>query len=128
MKFSKSFSLLFLILVIALIFSKAISLVSFGFEFTGNDDLIFWQMAQDYSQGIFHEPFLYGQNYNYGIESLFSIPLLWLGVPLRYALPITTAWMGIFPFVVFAIGFFRKKTRFIGIFISFDSYLDANRV
>lgn len=106
---TKTHTFLFLILLGLLLVSKAISLVGFSFEYTGNDDLIFWQMAKDYSQGIFHEPFMYGQNYNYGIESLFSVPLQLLGVPLRYALPITTAWMGIFPFVVFAFGLFKKK-------------------
>jgi len=99
----------FLIALGLLITSKIITLVYFSFRFTGNDDLIFWQMARDYSHGIFFEPFMYGQNYNYGIESLFSVPLLQLGIPFQYALPTTTAWMGAFPFVVFSVGFYRIK-------------------
>ena len=102
-------TLLFLVALALVIGSKAIALVYFSFQFTGNDDLIFWQMARDYAHGYFFEPFMYGQNYNYGIESFFAVPLLKLGVPFQYALPITTAWMGVFPFVVFSFGFYRIK-------------------
>ncbi len=109
MKFLSNSRLVFLILSVLLIVSKLITLFNFSFIYTGNDDLIFWQIANDYSQGIFHEPFMYGQNYNYAIESLFAVPLLKLGIPLAYAMPITTMWMSVLPFLLFAIGFYRKK-------------------
>ena len=36
----------------------------FGFPFTDNDQVLFWMVTLDYAHGIFHEPFLYCQNYN----------------------------------------------------------------
>ena len=95
--------------MILLVVSKLITMFNFSFLYTGNDDLVFWEIAKDYSHGIFQEPFMYGQNYNYALESLLATPLIKLGMSYQYALPITTALMGVFPFVLFAIGFFRKK-------------------
>ena len=88
--------------------SKFITLFHFSFLFTGGDDLIFWQIANDYSKGIFLEPFMYGQNYNYAVESLLAVPLIKLGLPFQYAMPLTTMLMGLTPFVVFAVALYKK--------------------
>lgn len=109
MKFIFNPKSIFVGLIILLVTSKLISLLNISFVFTGGDDLVFWQMAKDYGKGIFKEPFMYGQNYNYAIESFFSVPLLKLGVPYQYALPIATTALGIFPFVMFGYGFLKKE-------------------
>jgi hypothetical protein len=96
------------VLVLILLLSKTLNLIEFGFQFTGSDDLIFWISGVDYAKGIFHEPFFYGQNYNFALEALFSVPLIWVGLPAQYALPITSCFIGVFPFLAFAHVLFRK--------------------
>jgi len=96
------------ILLLLLFIVKVIVIVEFGFKFTGSDDTIFWQCLSDFSNGIFHEPFFYGQNYNFALESLLSVPLVKCGVPIYYALPIMSALIGVFPFVMFALILFKK--------------------
>lgn len=92
----------FVVLLLLLLLSKLIALYSFGFEYTGSDDMIFWQAATDYAKGVFHEPYFYGQNYNFLLESLFAVPLLKVGVPHYIALPISTTILGVFPFIFIA--------------------------
>lgn len=87
---------------------KIITLTEFGFQYTGSDDLIFWLTTIDYSNGIFHEPFFYGQDYNYAFESIVSIPLVLIGVPIYIALPIMSSLVGVFPFFLFSIILFRN--------------------
>lgn len=89
-------------LVLILLLGKMLNLFEYGFQYTGSDDLIFWISGIDYSHGIFYEPFFYGQNYNIALEAFFAIPLLWVGVPAYYALPLVSSLMGVFPFLFFA--------------------------
>lgn len=100
--------LTFYSLAILLVVIKIISLTQFGFEYTGSDDQLFWQVALDYSNGIFREPFLYGQNYNYALESFMSVPLIKTGAPVHIALPIMSTFIGVFPFFLFAVVLFKK--------------------
>lgn len=99
---------LFICLLVLLLAARLTTLFYYGFEFTGNDDVVFWQMAHDYAHGVFHEPFFYGQNYNFGLEPFLAVPLVWLNVPLYIGLPIISSLLGIFPFVFFAVVLFRR--------------------
>ncbi len=74
--------------------------------------MVTWNCAYDYSQGVFHEPFFYGQAYNYMIEAFLAVPLLWSNVPIHIALPIVTSLISLLPFVVLAIIFFRRDYIF----------------
>jgi len=76
-----------------------------------------WNGAVDYAKGIFHEPYFYGQPYNYMLESFVSIPLLWSNVTVYKALPIATTLLGILPYILFAIFLFRKNHFFWSISI-----------
>ncbi|MBL7951424.1 MAG: hypothetical protein JNM62_06860 [Flavobacteriales bacterium] len=91
-----------LLLVLALFIDRAILLSEFGFAYVGSDDLTFWQGATDYAQGVFREPYFYGQNYNFMLEALVAVPLLWCGVPHHIALPVATTLLALFPFLFFA--------------------------
>jgi len=71
-----------------------------------------WNGAVDYAKGIFHEPYFYGQPYNYMLESFLSIPLLWINIPVYKALPIVTTLLGILPYIFFAYLLFRKNYFF----------------
>jgi hypothetical protein len=105
-KHHKSIILYFIALLV--IISRFLILKEFCFQYTGNDDLIFWHVAADYSKGIFHEPFFYGQNYNFAFESIISVPLIVMGVPIYIALPIMSSFIGVFPFFLFSIVLYRK--------------------
>lgn len=87
---------------------KFLTLKEFGFQYVGSDDLVIWQCAFDYSNGIFHEPFFYGQNYNYAFESFISAPLIAIGIPIYITLPIVSSFVGVFPFLLISILLFRK--------------------
>lgn len=81
----------------------------FNFKYTGTDDLILWLATVDYSNGIFHEPFFYRQNYNVMLEALMAAPLYKFGLPLKYALPISTSFLTLFPFFLYSIVLFKRK-------------------
>lgn len=100
---------LFLYLVLLIVFIRFLTLLHYSFQFTGNDDIVFWNSTVDYSKGIFYEPFFYGQNYNFSFESVLAVPLIWCGVPVYYALPIVSAFIGVFPFVFIAAVLYRRN-------------------
>jgi len=102
----------FTLLLILLLFDRYITLTHFNFQFVGNDDTILWQAATDYSQGIFHEPYFYGQNYNFMLEAIMAIPFIKLGLSHHYALPLVTAFLSLFPFLLFSIILFKRAEHF----------------
>lgn len=102
-------SLVMVIVLILLIIDRANSLQKFAFIYTDIDQLIMWNGALDYSNGIFHEPFFYGQSYNYMLESLVSVPFLWFNIPVYKALPIATCLISLLPYLVLSFILFRKK-------------------
>jgi hypothetical protein len=93
---------IYLILLFLVFLDRALLLINFNFVFAGSDDMTFWQGASDYMRGIFHEPYFYGQNYNFMLESVMAIPFLICKVPYNYALPIATSITSLFPFVLFS--------------------------
>ncbi len=101
--------LIFLLFLFILIIDRAYTLFYFGFVYTDIDQLVMWNGAVDYSQGIFHEPFFYGQPYNYMLESLLATPFLFLNIPVYLALPLATSIIVLLPYVIFAILLFKKK-------------------
>lgn len=84
----------------------------FGFQYTDIDQVLQWEGALDYAAGIFREPYFYGQNYNYMVESLVAVPLIWLKIPVHMAVPTASSFLAIFPFVVLALFFYRRKLYF----------------
>lgn len=101
-------NIILFILVILLVVNKFLLLNAFGFKYTGSDDLVFWQAATDYKNGIFHEPYFYGHNYNFLLESLLAVPLLIIGLPHQIAMPVISTLVGLLPFLIFALVLFRK--------------------
>lgn len=104
--------LFFAFLLGLLIVERLYVLFFFSSKYTDADQIIMWNGAIDYSHGVFQEPFFYGQAYNYMLESILSVPLLWLGVPVQIAVPISTSLLAIFPFLLLAIFFFKRKHFF----------------
>ena len=100
--------IVFIIILTLVLIDKVFLLTNFNFKYIGSDELIFWQSANDYMHGIFHEPYFYGQNYNFMLESFFAIPLLVLGVPYNIAFPIATSIISFFPFFFFSIILYKR--------------------
>lgn len=109
MKKLKSNKAGFIVLLILLLISKFLILKNFGFKFTGSDDMIFWRAVLDFSSGVFHEPYFYGQNYNVLLESLVAVPFYKLGLPIYKAISIATVLVSTFPFVLFSFILYQKK-------------------
>lgn len=103
--------------LVLLLLDRLLVLLLFGFQYTGSDDVLLWNIGHDYAQGIFHEPFMYRQNYNPALESLLAVPLLWLRVPPHIAFPLLTSVLALFPFITFANWFKRKGNYAAGILL-----------
>ena len=97
------------LLLICLLVARASTIVQFGMRYAGSDDVLFWNVANDFAHGIFREPYVYGQNYNPALESLLAVPLLWFGVPMHMAMPVTTSFLALAPFLSFSLWHKRRK-------------------
>lgn len=95
-----------------LILDRSLTLINFGFVYTDLDQTVLWNGAMDYSRGIFHEPFFYGQAYNYMLEAFLAVPLLWLEIPVYQALPIATSFLSLLPFFIFGLLLMRNGQPF----------------
>ena len=105
--FKKDKTVLFILFCLVIV-DRIQLLINFNFKYVGSDDLIFWQSAKDYMTGVFHEPYFYGQNYNFMLESFFAIPFLQIGMPYNIALPVSSCIISMFPFFLFSIVLFKK--------------------
>jgi hypothetical protein len=86
---------------------RVLVLARFGFPFTNSDQVLLWMCGRDYSHGEFHEPCVYGQNYNFPLESLLAAPFLRLGFAAWHVLPIVTTTLAMAPFL--ALGFYFRR-------------------
>lgn len=109
----KSFYFLMIMLILI---DRIIQLTNYNFKYTGNDDVVFWQGALHYSNGFFHEPYMFGQNYNFMLESFLAVPFILIGMPYQIAFPIVTSLMILLPFFVFSFVLFKQK-KFIASYI-----------
>ncbi|RYY28878.1 MAG: hypothetical protein EOO04_07995 [Chitinophagaceae bacterium] len=106
---SKYKKLLFLCFLLVLIIVERIELlINFGFEFIDSDQALMWYGAQEYMHGRFHEPCFFGQSYNSLLEAFLSVPFISAGVAVRFALPVITSALALFPYIFSAILLFRK--------------------
>ena len=104
--------LAFALFLSLLIIDRSLSLVNFGFVYTDLDQTVLWNGAMDYSRGIFHEPFFYGQAYNYMLEALLAVPLLWLDISVHKALPLVTGFLSLLPFFIIGLLLMRNGRPF----------------
>lgn len=66
-------------------------------------------MVKDYSHGIVHEPFFYGQDYNFPLEAWAAVPGYWLGLPLYIILPLVSLLFSLSPFLILTSALYKKK-------------------
>ncbi|MBK8339964.1 MAG: hypothetical protein IPK99_08175 [Flavobacteriales bacterium] len=84
-------------------------LAVFGFTCTGIDDALMREMARDYGQGLFREPYMYGQNYNPMLEALVGAPFVRLFGHPWIVMPIVTSVLALIPYWSFALWWARRK-------------------
>jgi hypothetical protein len=108
--------LVFLAVFIVTVNIRWRTLYDFCFKFADNDQYVLWDAAYDMHHGIFHEPCFYGQAYNPLFEPLFAQPFIWLGMPLQFALPLTSGLLGFLPYFVLGWAFFSKKKYISAVF------------
>ena len=102
----------YIILLTLVILLRCSILHQFGFKYADSDQSIMWLAAKDYASGVFHEPRFYGQNYNSMLEALLAVPLIKLSVHPFIALPLITAFLSFFPYLIISFILFYKKLTF----------------
>jgi len=95
-------------LLVLSILQRAFVLGTFGFHYIGIDDALIQQVAIDHGNGIFREPYLYGQNYNPMLEALLAAPFVRLGAAPWIMLPIITSLLALLPFWSIALWCWRN--------------------
>ena len=78
-------------------------------DYASDDLTVIWLAAQDYSRGIFHEPFFYGQNYGVMLEAMLAAPFVAFGADPIIAVPVVIAFIAMAPFWSFAFNYFLRK-------------------
>src|SRR5580658_11307929 len=110
--------MIFWAILLLLLGDRLLLLVRFGFQYTDNDQVVFWMGARDYAHGVFHEPCLYGQNYNYMLESFLAAPFFRLGIPCWYLLPVVTSALALAPFLALAFCFLKRDLLAACVFLA----------
>lgn len=82
-------------------------LLQYHVQYTDYDQTLIWDAAYDMAHGNFYEPKFYGQTYVVLLESLFAVPLVWMGVEVNMAVPLVTFIMAITPFLL--VSFFEHR-------------------
>lgn len=104
-------NLLFILFVFSVVLIRVTIFFDFSITIVDTDQMSMWVAAKDYSKGLFYEPRYYGQDYNTHMESLFALPLLWLSVPVYFAVPIATHFIFLFPYMFTASYLFFKQRK-----------------
>lgn len=108
---SKLWTALFFVALALVIITRVLFFLEINIHYIDSDQPFMWAGAVDYSRGIFMEPRFYGQDYNTFIEGLLAVPLLWMGIPVYYALPIATHFMSLFPFLFASVYLLRCNKK-----------------
>lgn len=103
----------FLLFVLFLLIIQVLVYFKLNLGYIDSDQAFMWIGASDYAKGLFYEPRFYAQDYNTFLEALFAVPLIWMSVPVYYAVPIATHFLFIFPifFTAFYLFFNRRKIQ-----------------
>lgn len=94
---SQYFTMLFWALLALGALDRLGILTQFATVYAGIDDALIWSIAVDYGHGVFHEPFMYGQNYNLMLEALIGAPFVRFLDPWA-VLPVITSILALLPF------------------------------
>lgn len=103
----------FYFFILILLANRIVLFFYLNTEYIDSDQPTMWLGARDFSEGLFHEPRYYGQNYNTLLEGLLAAPLIRLGMPVYLAVPLITHLLFLTPFLFTAFYLFRtgKKSQ-----------------
>lgn len=104
-------ALTFFFLLLLVVLDRVILLQHFTFLYLDDDQSIFWFGAKEFSEGGFHEPYFFGQPYNPLFESLLAVPLLKAGVSYAVAISGVMSFVTLFPYVLMAALYYRRKRK-----------------
>lgn len=110
--------LFFFFLLSAVVADKVFALMAIGFAYSDADQTLIWNATHDMLHGHFYQPCFYGQSYNPLIESFLAVPLLALHIRPYMALPIITAILGLFPYLLFSILSYKRKWHLAAFIVS----------
>lgn len=68
-----------------------------------DDIVVVWLGTTDYAQGVFHEPFFYGQDYGVMLEAWLAAPFVWAGCDVVTTIAVLFGLLAILPFLAFAL-------------------------
>jgi len=100
--------IVFAILFALVIFEIVNTFFRFALVYTDMDQALLWNAANDIAHGHFHGFCFYGQSYNPLIEPLFAVPFIWLGLNTNVALSLVATFLGVVPYLLIAIVFYKK--------------------
>ena len=99
-----SFRWIFITVVLTMVLDRA-WMVYTTMGYASDDVTVIWLAAKDYSHGIFHEPFFYGQDYGVMLEALVAAPFVALGADPVHSIAVVIGLFAIVPYVAFAFHF-----------------------
>lgn len=114
--FVKTTKFVYFLLTLFVLLDRILIYQNFNCKFVGNDDLIFWQGANDYMHGHFYVPYYYGQNYNVMLEALFAVPFLVINIPYQLSLFLATSITTLFPFFIFSFVLWKRGYQIAALF------------
>jgi len=92
-----------------LIFDRARLFQEFLIKYIDEDQGIQWYAAREFLRGHLWEPCFFGQSYNSNIEGILAAPLVAMGIPYLYAVPLVTVVLGVLPFVLMGWVSWRRR-------------------
>jgi hypothetical protein len=97
--------------------ARVVAITLFALRFMDEDQALMWHAATDFANGHFYEPLFYAQDYASMLEALLAVPLLWLGIPCKFALPVVTAALALLPYVLLARWAWRYASPTLGLLV-----------
>lgn len=85
------------------VLDRALLLWRMSSKWIDDDQAIMWLAGHELLHGRLHQPHFFGQAYNTVFEGWLAAPMVLLGIPYEYAVPLVTILFAIFPFLVFSI-------------------------
>lgn len=107
-RYKRPLGLLGIFMIVSLYAYRLFLLAGYCFKYVDTDTAIYWHAVVDYANGVFHEPFFYGQCYGFMPEAFLAVPLYWMRVPLWIAVPLVSMLVYTLPFIIVAASTWKR--------------------
>ena len=95
---SDSYKIVLMLFIIMILVLRVCIVLLYSSKYIDHDQALMWNGASAASHFQIPEPCFWGQSYGSMLEALLAVPLLWIGVPFQYALPIIPILLSFAPF------------------------------